>query len=72
MCFVGAQNGRIFKVDLLDPPRNVEKPVDEADTSSQFVGHEKAVASLSVSIDACRLLSGKTYRELKADIECSK
>ncbi|KAK4014999.1 WD repeat-containing protein 18 [Daphnia magna] len=57
-CYVGSQEGKIYRIDLLDPPRGVEQMVDETASRKMFVGHEKAVTCLSVSMDGCHLLSG--------------
>lgn len=58
-CYVGSQEGKIYRIDLLDPPRGVEQMVDETASRKMFVGHEKAVTCLSVSMDGCHLLSGE-------------
>ena len=57
-CFVGTSSGKIHQIGLLDPPRNVEL-VDESTEQTKFIGHEKNINSLSISIDAQQLLSGK-------------
>ena len=60
VCYVGAYGGKIFKVDLLDSPRNVEQlPFDGSTKKGLFFGHEKSVTSLSISIAGNHLLSGK-------------
>jgi len=56
-CFVGTSSGKIHQISLLNPPRNVEQ-VDELADQSKFIGHEKNINSLSISIDAGQLLSG--------------
>ncbi|EFX83603.1 hypothetical protein DAPPUDRAFT_301554 [Daphnia pulex] len=57
-CYVGSHEGKIYRLDLLDPPRSVEQMVDESASRKMFVGHEKAVTCLSVSTGGCHLLSG--------------
>lgn len=66
-CYVGSQDGKIYRIDLLDPPRGVEQMVDETASKKMFVGHEKAVTCLSVSTDGCHLLSGKHRKNVKLD-----
>ena len=56
-CFVGTSSGKIHQISLLDPPRNVEQ-VEESASQTKFIGHEKNINSLSISIDAGQLLSG--------------
>ncbi len=57
-CFVGAQGGNIYRIDLLDPPRSADIMMDDAASKNSFIGHEKAITCLSVSTDGCHLLSG--------------
>lgn len=59
-CFVGTSSGKIHQISLLDPPRNVEQ-VEESASQTKFIGHEKNINSLSISIDAGLLLSGNQF-----------
>lgn len=65
ICYVGLQGGQIHRIDLLDPPRNVEQMTDETASKNMFVGHEKAVTCLSVSTGGFHLLSGTFHILLK-------
>lgn len=63
-CYVGTETGKIHAIGLLDPPRRTEQAGfedmnDQLSSSHKFIGHEKAVTCLSVSIDGSQLLSGK-------------
>ena len=58
-CYVGSHEGKIYRIDLLDPSRSVEQMVDETASRKMFLGHEKAVTCLSVSTGGCHLLSGE-------------
>jgi hypothetical protein len=62
-CYVGSHEGKIYRLDLLDPPRSVEQMVDESASRKMFVGHEKAVTCLSVSTGGCHLLSGEDKKK---------
>ena len=54
--FVGSASGKIFMIDLLNPPREINYSPNVS--ARKFIGHEKAVTCLSVYIDGSLLLSG--------------
>ena len=55
-CFIGSASGKIYMIDLLNPPREIQYSPNVS--APKFIGHEKAVTCLSVSIDGNLLLSG--------------
>lgn len=57
-CFIGSGSGKIFTICLLNPPRNVQYNPESLTSAIKFVGHEKAVTCLSISMDGSLLLSG--------------
>ena len=65
-CYVGSHEGKIYRIDLLDPSRSVEQMVDETASRKMFLGHEKAVTCLSVSTGGCHLLSGERKTQTRS------
>lgn len=54
--FIGSSDGNIFEYCLCNPPREVQHVVDKQ--KKKFIGHNKAITSLSCSLDGQTLLSG--------------
>ena len=65
-CYVGSHEGKIYRIDLLDPSRSVKQMVDETASRKMFLGHEKAVTCLSVSTGGCHLLSGERKTQTRS------
>uniref|UniRef100_A0A1B6C927 Uncharacterized protein n=1 Tax=Clastoptera arizonana TaxID=38151 RepID=A0A1B6C927_9HEMI len=56
--FVGANNGEILQINQRSFPRTKEYHLNTHDKRSSFIGHNRAITCLSVSLDGELLLSG--------------
>lgn len=58
--YIGTSTGPIRSFDLTSPPRTRECYVSDKESGVKFIGHTKAVTSLSVSLCCDTLISGST------------
>lgn len=63
--FVGCTDGSVYKFDLREPPRGIERHVtvrenEDFGSTVVFRGHKSTIVALSISVDARYLISGST------------
>lgn len=69
--FVGAADGSIKLVSLLDPPRNLEHHFDE-NRNAVLSGHTKPITCMALSTDESTLVSGSKDETIKLWYVCSR